>query len=79
MLTIVIVDIFVVLAVGPIRLFKLIRWGWDEWRESRYLLKEHEEWYASLQRGEHRDSYEKWHHWQQAVRTRRGRKRWYEP
>ena len=63
-------------------LYTLVKWGWPKVLRvlrDRQLLKDREEWYAALQRGEHRDSYEEWHDREQEVRTRRGRERWYEP
>ena len=66
-------------------LYALVKWGWKGWKagawglRERRLLKDREEWYAALQRGEHGDSYEEWQARGQEVRTRRGRKRWYEP
>ena len=39
--------------------YRVVRWVRRLLHERR-LLEQREEWYASLQRGEHRDSFEEW-------------------
>ena len=62
--------VVLVVALGvPLAVYHLIVRG----LRARRQLKDREKWHASLQQGEHQDSYEEW-----VVRTGRGGKRWYE-